>query len=269
MPTITTIRIVNQTTGNVTIEVTVTNETGQPVDLGNVTVEFDDGTPIALKNLTNGKVNITIPSDDTETLNVKVTYNENDKYLESDDTIEIPVEKQNATIDISVDPTELIIDEYVTIKVNVTDGMGNQITNKDNVDIYINNVAISKDLIEVVDGNFTARIQTVSNGTFTVNATYHGDTTVNEINSTSIDYVVNKIPTQTNVEILNTTYGNVTIKVNVTDARDPEQLVTTGVIYVYDFIKGEIITPIPVDVSGKNAEFKLSWLFKEIAGNLK
>ena len=107
-------------------------------------------------------MNITIPSDGTETLNVKVTYNENDKYLESDDTIEIPVEKQNATIDISVDPTELFVDEYVTIKVNITDGMGNQITDKDDVDIYINNVAISKDLIEVVDGNFTARIQTTN-----------------------------------------------------------------------------------------------------------
>ncbi|MBO7719687.1 MAG: carboxypeptidase regulatory-like domain-containing protein, partial [Methanosphaera sp.] len=175
IPTTTTIQVVNQTVGNVTIEVAVINQTGLPVETGNVTVEFDDGTPITIKNLTDGKVNVTIPSEDVETLNVKVTYNENDKYSDSFNTIEIPVEKQDATITIDVEPTSLIIDEYVTIKVNVTDGMGNQITDIDSVDIYIDNVAISKDQIGVVDGNFTARIQTDSNGTFTVNATYHGN----------------------------------------------------------------------------------------------
>ena len=83
--------------------------------------------------------------------------------------------------------------------------MGNQITDIDSVDIYIDNVAISKDQIGVVDGNFTARIQTDSNGTFTVNATYHGNETVEEANSTSLEYVVSKIPTMTNVTILNNT----------------------------------------------------------------
>ncbi|MBE6487853.1 MAG: hypothetical protein E7Z86_04000, partial [Methanosphaera stadtmanae] len=257
MPTITSIEVVNKSIANVTIEVTVTNETGQLVDMGNVTVEFADGTPITLKNLTNGKVNITIPSEDIETLNVKVTYNENDKYLESSATVEISVEKQDAAISIDVDPRELFVDEYVTINVNITDGMGNQITDIDDVDIYINNVAISKDLIEVIDGNFTASIQATANGTFTVNATYHGNDTVNELTSTQVDYVVNKIPTITNVTILNNTYGNVTIRFNVTDARNPEEFATEGLVYVYDFISGNYTSYLYVP--GGNIEYKLNY----------
>ena len=195
IPTTTTLTVVNNTVGNVTIEVTVTNQTGLPVEMGNVTVEFGDGTPITLKNLTNGKINITIPSEDTTTLNVKVTYNQNDKYVDSSNSIEIPVAKMNATIMVDVDSTSLYVGESVTINVNVTDEYGNQITDIDDVEIYINNQPVDKSDISIVDGNFTVVKQADVNGTFTVNATYAGNSNVNPVNSTSVEYVVNKIPT--------------------------------------------------------------------------
>ena len=195
IPTTTTLTVVNNTVGNVTIEVTVTNQTGLPVEMGNVTVEFGDGTPITLKNLTNGKINITIPSEDTTTLNVKVTYNQNDKYVDSSNSIEIPVAKMNATITVDVDSTSLYVGESVTINVNVTDEYGNQITDIDDVEIYINNQPVDKNDISIVDGNFTVVKQADVNGTFTVNATYAGNSNVNPVNSTSVEYVVTKIPT--------------------------------------------------------------------------
>ncbi|RAP47188.1 MAG: hypothetical protein BZ135_02635, partial [Methanosphaera sp. rholeuAM6] len=122
--------------------------------------------------------------------------------------------------------------------------MGNQITNISDIEIYVNNTAIPKTNITVVDGNFTVSIVkdklTIEEDsiTFTVNATYKGNATVNAINSSSLDYVVNKIPSVTNITILNSTYGNVTIRVNVTDARDPSKFAYDGSIYVYDFISG-------------------------------
>ena len=64
--------------------------------MGDIKVEFEDGTTIETVTLINGKANVTIPSANTDTLNVNVTYIENAQYMESNNTTVIDVLKQNA-----------------------------------------------------------------------------------------------------------------------------------------------------------------------------
>ncbi|MBE6486958.1 MAG: hypothetical protein E7Z85_08980, partial [Methanosphaera stadtmanae] len=115
IPTNTTIKVLNNTAGNVTIEVTVTNSSGAPVSMGDIKVEFEDGTTIETVTLINGKANVTIPSANTDTLDVNVTYIENAQYMESKNNTSINVLKQIATITIEISNDNVTIGDVVTI----------------------------------------------------------------------------------------------------------------------------------------------------------
>jgi hypothetical protein len=81
IPTVTNVSIVNNTAGHVMIEVTTTDNNGNPVS-GTVNVTFSNGTEIVTTAI-NGKINVTIPSVDDSTLEVNVTFLEDDTYLSS------------------------------------------------------------------------------------------------------------------------------------------------------------------------------------------
>ena len=228
MTTNTTVTILNNTIGHVEIEVTVTDKTGSPIK-GKINVTFANGTSIIKELAIDGKINVTIPSTTMNTLEVNVTYLENENYYSSVainttegvspdkiNTTQISIDKIDSIISVDLDTTDLIIGQSVTITVNITDADGKQITDKNNVIIYINGVEIpNKDDIQIVDGKLTVQNVTVTSGTFTVNATYKGNTTVNAANSNSIQYTVNKIATTTNVSIINSTARNVTLDITV------------------------------------------------------
>ena len=247
IPTTTTINIINTTAGHVQIEVSVTNNTGLPVSMGNITVRYTNGTFIANKTLENGKANITIISAGIKTLDVNVTYNENTHYMTSNATASIEVTKNNATITISLNTTNLTIGESVNITGIVRDEMGSIIT--ENVTVTVDNVEYKAEFLE--NGTYTVTNVTTKAGTFTVNATYTGNEDLNSITSENVEYTVNKIPTTTIVDIMNNTVGNVTINVAITDqANNP---ITNGNFNIT--VAGKTTT---VKVEGINTTIKLN-----------
>ncbi|RAP51527.1 MAG: hypothetical protein BZ137_09905, partial [Methanosphaera sp. rholeuAM130] len=151
------------------------------------------------------------------------------------DIITIEVEKQNPTITIEVNNTNVIIGESVTISGVVTDQLGNTVMTGD-VTVYINGTEYPT---TIDDGVYAVVNVTGVAGIYTVNATYHGNDTVNPVNSSNVQFTVEKINTFTNVTILNNTVGNVTIDVVVTENEEESSthlgysdVITNGTIRV-------------------------------------
>ena len=258
MPTVTTVEILNNTAGNVTIEVTVTNNTGDLVKTGTVTVNNATGT-ITTASITDGKAVIVIPTDSTSTLNVNVSYTENTHYYSSNATnssstspeyeniIIIDTVKQNASINIEVLNTSVIMGEVVTIRGQVTDGMG-RIVSSGNVEVVVDGLVIPT---TIVDDYFTINNQTYTAGTYDVYATYLGNQTVNDVTSQTVNFTVNTMPTVTVVEVLNTTAGNVTVDIVVTNSTG--EAVSVGQFNIT--VNGKTVT---VDLAGTNTTVVLN-----------
>ena len=257
IPTVTTVSIVNSTAGHVMIEVTVTNSTGGLVS-GTVNVTFSNGTEIASIAI-GGKVNVTIPSVDDSTLEVNVTFLEDDTYLSSvgvdsassiDNTTVINVEKQTGTISIGLNTTELIIGESVNITGVVMDDEGNAIT--ENVYVTIDGVDYD-DVLFLDDGSFSLVNVTVKAGTFTVNATFTGNAKVDAMVSENRSFTVDRIPTVTTVEILNDTVDNVivdiTVEGNNSFIKEGTVTLTVNGKTVTVPLSGETNTTVPLNIS--------------------
>ncbi|MDO5825623.1 MAG: carboxypeptidase regulatory-like domain-containing protein [Methanosphaera sp.] len=266
IPTVTNVEILSNVAGNVTIGVNVTNMTTELVDDGYVVVLNEDGTPIegTLTQLTDGKATIVIPVENDDTLKVIVHYNENEIYLASNATNEtggqlivIDVDKQVPTITIELDNDNVTIGDTVTISGVVTDQLGNPIVGG-SVTVYINGTEYPTTTVD--GGVYTVENVTGVAGVFSVNATYHGNDTVDSADSSTVNFTVNKIPTITTVEILNNTIGNITIGVKVTNTTDPEEPVSEGTVVVKDLMgntlvdaqleNGEATIEIPCDTAG-------------------
>jgi len=255
--TTTNVEILNNTVGNVTIEITVTNSTGTPVISGSVNVVFNNGTAIETgKDLIDGKVIVVIPSDNLEDLQVNVTYLGDDTYLASNatnstatdedmkNTTVINVEKQDATITIELNDDNVTIGETVTITGQVRDANGVPVTSG-SVTVLVGGV---QQPVTFENGAYTVKNVTVSAGTFVVNATYtNEDGYYNRVTSENKTFTVNKIPTKTIVEVVNTTFGNVTIRVNVTNTTNTPKTVTQGTIHVIDSLGNTIATQTAIE----------------------
>ncbi|RAP49999.1 MAG: hypothetical protein BZ136_02345, partial [Methanosphaera sp. rholeuAM74] len=241
MPTTTTAEVLNHTAGNVTVHVVVTNMTDDFVTSGKVAVkDSTTGSVLTEKALTNGTANITIPVSNTDTLRVIVEYQENDYYYASNATNSsatspgdenitvIDVVKQNATITIALNNDSIVIGDSVVISGVVRDGQGNTVTSgRVLVDVDGNQKTVS-----ITDSKYTLEYTPTEIANYTVVATYLGNDTVNNATSRTLRFTVGKIPTKTSVSIINTTVGNVTIRVNVTNTTDVN--VIKGNITVYD-----------------------------------
>ena len=248
MPTVTIADILNHTAGNVTVHVEVTNMTYDDVREGTVIIKDNStGEAIASGRLTDGKANITIPVSNTDTLHVIVEYQENDYYYASNATNSsaapgeesitvIDVVKQKSTITIEVNNNSIIISDSVIISGEVRDELGNVIT-EGKVSVNVNG---TEEIVDIIDSKYTLEYTPSEIANYTVNATYLGNDTVEESTSQAINFTVGKIPTKTNVTIINTTVGNVTIGVNVTNLTDEN--VIQGNITVYDMNGNELVS---------------------------
>ena len=255
IPTNTTIRILNNTAGNVTIEISVTNTTGVPVTTGNITVTFSNGTFIKNETVTDGKVIITIPAENTDTLLVNVTYIENDHYYPSngrnntedvpENTTKIIINKQDVTITIEVNESSVQIGQTVQINGTITDSMNNPVTSG-NVTILIDGDEYDYTL-NGVDNTYKIENVTIKAGTITVNATYNGSAKYNNATSENREFTIDKIPTKTNVTVTNTTVGNVTLNITVED--DEGNIIKNGKVNIT--LNGQ--EPLVVDLSGDNS----------------
>ena len=257
IPTNTTVDVLNTTLGNVTIGVTVTNKTGELVTEGIVVVKDETGKGIISGILTDGKVNITIPSTTPGELKVIVEYQENTKYLASNatDSTKIGQPDENITvINVTKIPTITNVEVLdttlgnVSIKVNVTNSTGDLVT-KGEVIVYNKDGTVLVEATALENGVQTISIPTTKVGNLEVRIEYQENDVYLGSNATDSSKVgqpdenitvinVTKIPTKTTVEVLNNTAGNVTIGVTVTNMTDDK--VTKGTVAVFDEAGNEL-----------------------------
>ena len=270
IPTITNVTVIDNTVYRVTIDVVVKadDSSNETVESGYLNITVDDESklyPITGKTtriILNSNVNITT----TDEVDFKVEYVENDMYLNStginstnDEVItKFTARPLNTNVTINVSPNPQNITDDIIISGQVIDEFGS-IIQTGKVIISINGT--TPETVPFVDGEYIYSYTTDVAGEIPFNVTYVGEKTINDnvlinesINSST--FTVNKIPTVTNVTLLNASYGNVTIRVNVTDERDSSKLVSTGLIYVYDFINGKILVQ-EYPVANDNVELKL------------
>ncbi|MDO5824908.1 MAG: hypothetical protein Q4Q22_00835, partial [Methanosphaera sp.] len=209
----------------------------------------------------------------TGSATVELTFDGNDDYLASSDTtvVEIIKVKKNVTIEAFID------DEY---------SLGQEIVVKGSLTATDDQSPISKEIsINIVysdDSTKTITTTTGEDGSFTAsfNATVLGPVTITVSSDEDDDYLeaqcvlatdINKIATSLNVNILNSTLGNVTIEAIVTDEEDNP--LTEGTIVVKDANGNQILSvemtsettiiSIPADTAGQ-LKIKVEFLENEM-----
>ena len=229
IPTVTNVTIIEDRVYMVTIDVVVkANDTSnESIESGylNITVNGESKlypvTGQTTRIILDSNVNITT----TDEVDFKVEYVENDKYLNStginstnDEVItKFTARALNTNLTINVSPDPQNITDDINITGQVIDELGNIIQNG-KVIISINGT--SPETVPFVDGEYKYTYHTNVAGIIPFNVTYVGEKTnngnilINEsINSST--FTVEKLPTTTKVELVNSTSGKVTINVKV------------------------------------------------------
>ena len=227
LPTTTTLEVVNNTAGNVTIEAEVLDVNGNKVPNGTVTIqatgpdgktqtigqaEVHDGIATVVTNLNKeGKYNFT------------AAYNGTDKYLPSK-SAKVPEEIVGRTATVNASVVNDTLNKTV-IGVTLTDDTTGEPIPNAPVEIYDENgtkVGEGK-----TDKNGNANITAnVPVGPEELTIVYPGNDTYNTTNTTAkVD--VKPRPTKTTAQVTNKTAGNVTVKATVTDKQNGKP-VTNG-----------------------------------------
>lgn len=253
IPTKTIADYVNTTIGNVVINVKVTNNSGSPVGRGHVKV-YDNKTGLLLGegDLTKGEANITLTVNSPGHLGVNVTYDENNIYLSSNaignkdkntNITECEVIKQKATINIELNPKVTVLYDNVYIEGTVL--VNNKPITSGKVNINVHGKIIPVDINK--DGSYNLTYNAIKAGNYIVNATYPGNTNISAVTSNDVNFTVEKIPTKTNLKIVNSTYGNVQVEVIVTNVTGTP--ITTGTVNV-TFANGTVIKEVNLAGTG-------------------
>ena len=220
LPTSVTITVVNNTVGNLTISVKV-DETyhNLVLDEGNITIQY--GNTIISDAKLNGTTtlfNITSTSQAPITIIVNFTGNLTHEFSTNNINTGL-LERQVGNLTVSANNT-VKVDQTLTINGTFLDGMGQAAQREITVYIYNSTGDLVKEISTSItneDGTFTVPYVPTRNGTYTVNASYVGGDVIAPITSEPYTFTVEKVNTTTDVTVLNTTAGNVTIKVKVTD----------------------------------------------------
>ena len=249
IPTKTSVTILNNTVGNVTLAITTTNNTNEPVRTGHVVVCDSTGQVIAEGNLQNGGINLTLDVNEVGPIGVNVTYMDNEIYLGSNATdsdkigqpdenvTDIEVVPQNATITIEAVPESVIVGDPVTITGEVRDDTDAPVESG-TVKIFVNGAEVGE--AEIHDGIYSYEYTPLTIGDYHANATFVGTETIAQVESENVTFTATKIPTKTMVEIINNTVGNVTLAITVTNTTDEAQKVSTGSVSILD-TNGDVI----------------------------
>ena len=272
LPTHTTLELINDKVGNTTIKATVLDTiNNKAVNSGNVTITLPDGR------------NITEQIENEEAIFHITTIMEGEYDLEAKfngiDLVYIPSDQNTHKINIIKTPTETIMqnmtvmvtEKTITINVEVKDENKQKITSG-TVLITVNEKTIPA---PINDGKANITINNLPKGKYTINATYAGNGTYETSNTTATLNVLPE-PTKSQVKILDTTLGNVTIKVTVTDLNDNK--VTIGNVTLMDgqgliiseqkeikLTNGEAIIKIPATTTGLT-KIKVHYNENEIYG---
>ena len=257
--TITTTDILNNTLGNVTLKVTVTNSTDEKVNQGTITVLNNDNLPIAGLDqvaLEEGEITIKIPSSQAgENITITVRYNENDIYnssIATDDT-------EGNPLIITVQPHDSRLTANVingttpTVKVNLTDDDGEAIPNAPIIITDENATVIANGTTEP-DGSTTIPVP-LPVGNHNITVSYPGDNNHKPTNKT-VPVTVEKHNTTLNVTpengtvIVNATNENGTpipnLPINITD--ENATVIANGTTNE----NGIVIIPVPLEPGDHN-----------------
>ncbi|RAP53298.1 MAG: hypothetical protein BZ138_01380, partial [Methanosphaera sp. rholeuAM270] len=220
----------NNTAGNVTVHVIVTDNKGRDVSEGIVYIVDKNAVTIATATLNaqnKGVVDIVLKSIQTDgTYTFIANYEGTPKYYESTDDITEDIVTRNMTIVISTQNSTF---GNTTVKVNLTDTTTG--TPLPNAPFNITDA----------DGNVVGNGTTSTDGTVVVNITvpvgeqtltvvYPGNDTYHATKETFTIEPVKRNST-TKATVINNTAGNVTLRVNVTDATTGKP-VTSGNISI-------------------------------------
>ena len=226
---------VNVTETTATIVVNVTDEFGNPLTTGTVNITVGNQSYNNLPVM-DGQVTQVIDNLLAGTHTINTTFNEDDTYAESNNISSLKVELIG-----TVGQAQILDKTYgnVTIQVNITDVDGNPVT-QGNITVYDGDENPIGGLIEqeLINGTVTITIPTSTPGELEITIHYNENNIYSESNATDEDgnspikFTVDKIPTITTLEVLDTGLGNVTIRVTTTNTTGKK--VTTGNITILD-----------------------------------
>ncbi|WP_323736130.1 Ig-like domain repeat protein [Methanosphaera sp. ISO3-F5] len=211
--------LTNNTAGNTTVKVEVYDPvTGEPVTSGYVNVTYNGVTvgrqPVGLDGTVTITTNISTISDD---IALVVNYEGSDEYANTSYTIEnVNVVGRNATIMAEVTNSTL---NNVTVSVDIVDPVTGESLGIDKVNVTIGEETVE---LKIVDGKVTLPLD-YSSTPQTVTISYDGNDTFNRTEKT---VTITTMPREAtiNATVSNKTAGNITVKVNLTDAATGERL---------------------------------------------
>ncbi|MBE6493956.1 MAG: Ig-like domain repeat protein, partial [Methanosphaera stadtmanae] len=219
--TTTTVSIVNNTYGNVSVNVTVNavDQGSTPVTNGTITVNGET------YNVT-GESTVVPVSVDIVGANVTVNYMGDDTYNGSSAVVEVIPDKRNVSLD--SDLTNDVVGS-ATLFVEVSDSITGEFNATGNVIVTIEGAKYNGTIengIAVID------LSDLAVGTYSPSVVYSGDDYYNDkaIIGLEIDIVLRN--TTTTVTVMNNTYGNVSVSVAVKAVDQESTPVTNGTITV-------------------------------------
>ena len=243
LPTETLVDVISNVINNVTISVKVNDiQNNEIVKTGQLSITVD-GNPQEPVNVNKtGVTIIRLPTTGSSVL-VTVRYIENNQYDGSlglnstsrEELTNITLSKQPTTITAIATPNETFIGTPITITGKLINPLGD--VNNQNIYITINNTRYP--VTTTADGSYTFTYDAQTsinngNGTFTVTVDYDPNTnTVANASHNTTTIKVDKIPTNSSIEIINNTVGNITVNVKVVNATNGGS-VTTGTVEFYD-----------------------------------
>ncbi|RAP50150.1 MAG: hypothetical protein BZ136_02005, partial [Methanosphaera sp. rholeuAM74] len=227
--TTTTLKITNNTAGNVTFEAEVLDANGDKVPDGivNITITNPDGTTkkIGQAPVQDGIATITTNLNKTGDYNFTAGYQGTDKYNSSTSS-KLPEQILPRTADIAAN---VVNDTLNNTVVNVTLTDPTTQSPIPNAPIQVLDENGTKVGEGRTDKNGNANITlTVPVGPENLTVLYPGNATYNTTN-TSLPITVQPRPSKTTITLLNDTAGNVTVKATVTDKQNGKK-VTSGPI---------------------------------------
>ena len=238
--------LVNSTAGDVTVRVNATDaSTGEPLSEGTIVVKDKDGNIVAEVPITSNPGYIDVVTNITESGSNKLTveYIGTDVYSDAtfddeDDTLSFTVEKRNATVSY-----EVVNSTYndTVVKVTILDQDGTTPIVDGVVNVYINGVEtpVGTNTTDA-DGVAVIYLKDVPEDTTSLVINYNGNTTYNE-NITTQDITITPRSVSVNASITNTSAGNVTVRVNVTDIATGNA-VNSGIINITN--NGEVVATV-------------------------
>ncbi|RAP49770.1 MAG: hypothetical protein BZ138_07235, partial [Methanosphaera sp. rholeuAM270] len=172
---------------------------------------------------------------------VNISYYDDNYALKTNSTT-FRVDKAVSNVEVEGISVRADVNEIVTV--NVTD---RNASGKVNITLYKDGVLVGE--VVTIDSltnesGVTHDFGLLEVGEYTVNVTYYGDSNYNDSNA-SYTFTVSKIPTFTNVTVLNSTAGNVTL--NITVKGDDGNVIREGKVNVT--VAGNVVG---VDLSGED-----------------